>query len=375
MAMLLNDDATPQVDNVAPFERISVTEEIHQVVEPAIKTESNIEFVERGFVEKRQDKTGTELEIAEEPRALDLQVHKQQIVETAMREMNIDSEYRRESDEMAIEEDEHTHSTRDSRSPSVIHPSPIPVPGETYHSPTPRQLTFGESTKTPKISSARGTPSLLSLEERISHTVDNPFNHDSMIIDSSHISNPFLGEKTLRTPPRGPALLISKQENSQTHRPTHGLSTPATVLLTNSYDEWSNFCVGLGGDGKIDLVDSRLHGRAKAPIVWSNEYTASCAINGAWISPGELALVHKDARRNDDRCQITLIKYAETQSSTKPAIINLTRSPHPLRNKITAIAPLWVIAGRRTFATGGNSTLMNKIQNRHLRSIILMVIN
>ena len=358
--MLLDDDAAPQVDNVAPLERLSVTKEIHEVVEPAIKTESNIEFVERSFVESRQDKMEIELEIAEETRALDPQVHNQQIVETAMHEMNIDSEYRRESDEMAIEEDERTLSTRDSRSPSVTHPSPIPVPGETYHSPIPRQLTFGESTITPKISSARGTPSL-SLEERISHAVVNPFNHDSMLTDSSHISNPFLGEKLFRTPPRGPALLSFKQEHPQTHRPTYGVSTPATVLLTNSYDEWSNFCVGLGANGNIDLVDSRLHGRSNAPIVWSNEYTSSCAINGAWISPGELALVHKDARRNQDKCWITLVKYAETQLSSKPEIINLRQSPHPLKNKITAIAPLWVTAGRRTFATGGNSTLMNKI--------------
>ena len=360
--MLLDNDAAPQVDNVAPFERRkSVTEETHEVMGSAIEAESNNAVVERSFVEKRQDQMETELEIPkEETRALNLHVRNEARVETAMREMNINSEYRHEIDEMAIEEDERTLSTRDSRSPSVTPPSSIRVPGETYHSPIPRQVAFDESTKTP-TSPAQRAPSLPSLEERISHAVDNPFNHDSMIIDFSHISNPFLGEKTFRTPPRGPALLMHDQKNPHAIRPTHELSPPATVLLTNTYDEWSNFCVGLGGDGNIDLVDSRLHGRAKPPIVWSNEYTMSSAINGAWISPGELALVHKDARKNDDKCQISLIKYAEPQSSRKPEIINLTRSPHAFKNKITAIAPLWVTAGRRTFATGGNSSLMNKI--------------
>ena len=138
----------------------------------------------------------------------------------------------------------------------------------------------------------------------------------------------------------------------------HELSNPATVLLTNTYDEWSNFCVALGSDGNIDILDSRLHDSAKGKAkVWKSEYTASFAINGAWIGPGELALVHKNPWRNRDankRFSYQVYGYAIYDEAPNYSIAKI---PHSNNTKITAIAPLWMKEEERSFATGGTSSL------------------
>lgn len=136
------------------------------------------------------------------------------------------------------------------------------------------------------------------------------------------------------------------------------VSPPATHLLTNSYRDWSDFCVALGADGNIDLINSKFHRSADPKtFIWQEQYTSSCAINGAWIGPGELALVDKDSRRNRNKSPITLIKYTDPQLSARPQVIPLRDSPHSLHTKVTAIAPLWIKNDKKTFATGGMNPL------------------
>ena len=252
-----------------------------------------------------------------------------------------------ETDETAMEDED--SSTNDSRSPSIARHSPekeITRPSVT------RRVSFSESTETRRVTPPT-TPilrrhSLPSLQE--TNTERSIFDDESMSPETSPISSTFRGFPTRPTPRN-----LSQLQNGITGPIAyHGLSGPATVLLTNTYDEWSNFCVGLGSDGNIDLLDTRIHGSANPrAMVWNHQYTGSCAINGAWISPGELALVDKNCRRNREGAQITLVKYMDTQFSTRPQIIPLRKSLHSNTSKITAITPLWIKDERRLFATGG----------------------
>ena len=249
-----------------------------------------------------------------------------------------------EMDEIALEDEE--SSTNDSCSLSIARHSPekeIASPSLT------RRVSFAESVQTRRITPIPRRSSLPSLQE--TNAKRGLFDDKSMSPETSPIS-----PSISRGVPTRPAPMNLSQPKTRITTPIayHGLSNPATVLLTNTFDEWSNFCVGLGSDGNIDLLDTRIHGSAKGrAMVWNHDYTGSCAINGAWISPGELALVDKDSRRNREGAQITLARYMDTQFSTRPQITPLRKSPHLHGCKITAITPLWIKGERRSFATGG----------------------
>ena len=248
-----------------------------------------------------------------------------------------------EIDEIATDEET---STNDSRSPSIAHQLPD---NEITRPSVTRRVTFAESTQTQRIMPILRSDSLPSLQKT---------NRETSIFDDepgSPETSPISAKISRGIPAESSAMKMSPTQNGITAPIAyHGLSNPTTVLLTNTYDEWSNFCVGLGADGNIDLVDTRLHSSAKGrTMVWSHEYTGSCAINGAWISPGELALVDKDCRRNRENAQITLVKYMDTEFSTRPQITPLRKSPHSNNSRITAITPLWIKGERRSFATGG----------------------
>jgi hypothetical protein len=128
---------------------------------------------------------------------------------------------------------------------------------------------------------------------------------------------------------------------------------PATVLLTNSYDQWSNYCLCLGLEGDLNLLDNRTHAEVKPGLIrlWANEYTASAAVNGTWIGPGSLALLHRYPQKNRDATQVSIITYSDLDMSRKPRVTDLRDTPHT--GKITAITPMWSRNGIRTFATGG----------------------
>ena len=199
-----------------------------------------------------------------------------------------------------------------------------------------RQVTSIESTQTQRNTTILRNYSHPSLEERIAEPIlynDKPIDPENPQV-ASISQSPALETGRIKT----------LAQRIQTAGPVayHGLSNPATVLLTNTYDEWSNFCVALGSDGNIDILDSRLHDSAKGKArVSRNEYTTSFAINGEWIGPGELALVHKSPRANREVNHISLIKYMDTQFRMNPQITPLRQSPHSKSAKIMAIAPLW----------------------------------
>jgi hypothetical protein len=132
------------------------------------------------------------------------------------------------------------------------------------------------------------------------------------------------------------------------------ISKPATYLVTNTHDFWSNYCVALGNDGNIDLLNNTTHASVPSSLVSAASYTSSCASKGAWIYPGQLALVHKDPRRNRPlHTQVTLISYEETMSR-RPYILDLKPTPHHSETKFTAMtAGWWKETTERTFMTGG----------------------
>ena len=250
-------------------------------------------------------------------------------------------------------------STRDSRSPSFVDQH-SPYQSTSEDRPTvPRRGTFGftESTEDTTLKFPPRRESF-PVEKRTlfaqgSH--DQPSTFQSLIsrISTPPIDRPF-------TPPTGLAR--------PTHppRPTRGVvsseylnvSAPARVLLLNQFPGWSDYFVALGRDGHIELLDSKAHGRFDVPVLWDSDYTSSSAVNGAWIGPGELALLHLNSRllpRTINK-QVTLVKYSQrTGHWTKPKVTQLNSLPHSPNVKTTALEPLWEGRdGKRVFATGGN---------------------
>jgi hypothetical protein len=128
---------------------------------------------------------------------------------------------------------------------------------------------------------------------------------------------------------------------------------PATVLLTNSYDGWSNYCLCLGLEGDLNLLDNRTHAEVKPGLIrlWAKDYSATAGINGTWIGPGSLALLHRTPQRNRDSTQVSILTYSDLEMSRKPRVTHLRDTPHSA--KISAITAMWIKNGIKTFATGG----------------------
>jgi hypothetical protein len=76
-------------------------------------------------------------------------------------------------------------------------------------------------------------------------------------------------------------------------------------------------------------------------------------VNGAWISPGGVAVLHGKGEANRNRSQVSIIDYPDINSAKgKPIVTHLHARPH--RELISVIVPLWVNnVGCRAFATGG----------------------
>jgi hypothetical protein len=255
---------------------------------------------------------------------------------------------------------ESTLSTRDSRSPSIGRQSPMHQ--ESLSPSLSRRITFGGM----GLQQMSRTPST-----RRSSTADrkSPYSGNGHIPVTFGSSSTIPLAKRLREAPininmdaNPPNRLhwssTPRQRFAVQGRPVFtNVSMPATVLLANSYEGWSNFCVALGNDGNIDLLDSRTHKPLPRSRILKDIYTATSAINGTWLSPGELALVHRDPRINRDGTQITLVKYMDLQMSILPTSSQLKRSPHSRESKITAITALWTKSdGGRSFATAGSCT-------------------
>lgn len=139
----------------------------------------------------------------------------------------------------------------------------------------------------------------------------------------------------------------------------------ASVLLTSSYRGWTRYSVCLDRDGDIDLLDSRSHKSLRNSVVSRKRWTPNFAVNGAWIGPGELVLVHIDARWAEDGSQLCLIKWQENrpEDGNRAEIRPVCSKYHIPEVKITAIAALGNSKdGRRSFVSGGiNPTSPNEL--------------
>jgi hypothetical protein len=211
-------------------------------------------------------------------------------------------------------------------------------------------------------------------EQTVSHT--DLFDKRSATPNTLRLGNHTIGgNSALRRISSGFDQVSTRMQNASPVA-YHDYSTTTTILATNSYCNWSNFCVSLSADGDLDLIDSKVHRSANpSTFIWQDQYTASCAMNGAWIGPGELALIDKEPRRNRNKTQITVVKYGDPQLSTRPQIIPQRDCPHSLLSKITAIAPLWIKNEKKTFATGGTIPLISFLRTRRQRSFIFVAIS
>lgn len=250
----------------------------------------------------------------------------------------------RHDDEMVVDERQ-TLSTRDSRSPSF----------ERQHSPFQwnisedrprgRRVTFTDLTDDTKVTFP---------PQRVSVSVEKTTRFgQGDDVEGDHSPSMSLGAR-ISTPPYDPVQTYSVSP------PVHRLklSESSTTLVTNKFRDWSDYFVALDHDGNIDLLDSKKHcSVGSPPLLWKQEYTATAAINGAWIAPWELALVHADSRRNRGETEVTLVKYIRRAGSRwiKPRVTHLNPCPHGYNEKITAVESLWEENdGKRVFATGGN---------------------
>jgi hypothetical protein len=132
----------------------------------------------------------------------------------------------------------------------------------------------------------------------------------------------------------------------------HQLSKPATVLVTHTHRSWSKYCVCLGYDGNVELLSNNTHAPIPNTLVLAEEYTQVSAINGTWLAPGELALVHKDSRKNRARTQITVIEYHDPRLLRRPRIRHIRDTPHHYNTKISAICSTWNSGSSTAFVTG-----------------------
>ena len=133
-------------------------------------------------------------------------------------------------------------------------------------------------------------------------------------------------------------------------------SKPASVLLTHDDPNWSRFCICLGANGHIDLLDSIRHRPVPDVLVRAERYTTGSAINGTWISPGSVALVDKDCRFGN--AQVTVVDYHDPELTQKPRVTRLRAAPHYPDVKITSIVRLWEHKlGIRKFITAGKINL------------------
>ena len=255
----------------------------------------------------------------------------------------------RHDDEMAVDEKQ-SLSTRDSRSPSFER-QVSPFQSISEDRPRGRRVTFTELTDDTKVTFP---------PPRVSVSVEKTTRFgQGDYVDGDHSPLMSLGER-ISTPPYNPFNATwSAVQSYRVVPPVHRLkiSESSTVLLTNKFRDWSDYFVALDHDGNIDLLDSKTHcSVGSPPLLWKQEYTASAAINGAWIAPRELALVHADSRRNRGETEVTLVKYTRRAGSRwiKPRVTHLNPCPHGHNEKITAVEPLWEENdGKRVFATGG----------------------
>jgi|SRR5579859_6089610 len=132
----------------------------------------------------------------------------------------------------------------------------------------------------------------------------------------------------------------------------HRLSPQSTVLLTNNYDGWSNYSMALGDDGHLELLDNTARKPLTKALIMAERYTASRALNGAWIAPGTLALTHKEPAKWP-HTQITVVEYPDLQLTKAPQVYHVPASPHKEGVRLSAITALWHRDDRyRAFATG-----------------------
>jgi len=295
-------------------------------------------------------------------------------------EGRITTETREESLELEIDELCHevkpeSPSTYDSYNQSLSSASPPAV----FHrqEPPDSESMRPPMTRPTRVAFAEEQPprSILPLERRISHSSTSPESQYSYPNSSSPQFLTFPRETSsgsgkrsrdpnspLRpAPPKRP-----RAEQLKPHIHIKELSWPATVLLTNPYSDWSQYCVCLGYDGNIFLLSNKTHAPMSNGTVFREDYTAIAAVNGAWISPGTLAIVHKDSRRNRDFTQISLINYFDSQISRHPRATPMIDTPHSNAHKISSICPLWSDHTSKAFVTGdfGGHIYMWTVKNK-----------
>jgi hypothetical protein len=104
------------------------------------------------------------------------------------------------------------------------------------------------------------------------------------------------------------------------------------------------------------LLDNRVHNDVSRGRTSQNDWLPtghnSGPINGAWINPGGLALVHSDSHgRNPAGVQISIVDYPDFHMSKRPIVTHLPVKPHT--RLISAITAMFIDdTGRRYFATG-----------------------
>jgi hypothetical protein len=210
-----------------------------------------------------------------------------------------------------------------------------------------RRVTFSDETRV-VVAPARSTTS-----RSVSSPVSKRDNRPVYTSVSKHARQG--NDENERSHPKKPRADYTTRIDLTSATAHYRFPDQATVLLTNSFDKWSNFCLCIDRGGTLELLDSTRHGCAQMGTIykrdWIPEGSKIGAMNGAWINPGGLALSHTDSRANNPSgTQITIVDYRDVNLERKPVITHLRNTPH--KRMISAIVPTWITPDKRAFVTG-----------------------
>ena len=128
------------------------------------------------------------------------------------------------------------------------------------------------------------------------------------------------------------------------------------AILTNSFPSWSQYSVCLDKDGNVELLNNDRREPVPNGVVFGNRWTFSCAINGAWIGPGELVLLH-DQSKSAGIVQMCVMKWPDYPKPKEGKMVEIRQisRQHQVPVNMTTITSLSSSGNglSRRFATGG----------------------